>query len=319
MTQKIKRRRNMSKKLHGWMIFWGTLISLFLLSGALFADSGKFSIVGMGTTPDLLTIRGAQCIKQADIVLLEGKGDQVAWKDLIGGKEVWFLSHSSQLFYGMDPQTLKNQAAKEKAMRIAGQRREMIDKIRNAVEKGKNVAALQWGDPMMYGITYYLEMLPKDIPSEIIPGVGAFQAASAAVKMSPPYGWDTSSVILTMTDWPGRADANEKLMATQTSMIFYTMHLDYPQLFEQLKRHYPHGTPVAVVSYAGDREHQKVITSTVGRFLDEVSYQKLPAEEHMLLVGKFLEVGQARKEGLVGGKDFIEERHGGDVVGEKNK
>ena len=52
--------------------------------------------------------------------------------------------------------------------------------------------------------------------------------------MSPPYGWDTNGVILTMADWPGRTDTNEKLMATQSSMVFFTMHLDYPKLFEQL-------------------------------------------------------------------------------------
>jgi len=312
----MKRRRKMPKKFQGRIILWGTLISLFLLSGAVFAASGKFSIVGMGTTPDLLTIRGAECVKQADIILLEESGDQAAWKDLIGSKEVWFLGHGSKIFYGTDPKSLKNQAAKEKAIQNAKLRRDIIDKIKDAVEKGKNVAALQWGDPMMYGTTFYLEMLPKDFPSEIIPGVGAFQAASAAVKMSPPYGWDTSSVILTMTDWPGRVDLNENLMATRTSMIFYTMHLNYPKLFEQLKRHYPKDTPVAIVNNAGDQEHQKVITSTVGRFLEEVSYKELPTEAHLLLVGKFLKVGQARKEGLASGKDFIKERYG-EAGGEK--
>jgi precorrin-4/cobalt-precorrin-4 C11-methyltransferase len=307
----------MSKKIKRWTIIWGGLISLLLLSGAASAGSGKFYIVGMGTMPDLMTIRAAQCVKQADIIILSEEWDQAAWKDLIVGKEIWFLGHSSQVFYGVDPQTLKNPVAREKALRLAKQRWEMIDKIKDAVKKGKIVASLQWGDPMIYGITYPLEMLPKDIPSEIIPGVGAFQAASAAVKMSPPYGWDTSSVILTMTDWSGRADTNEKLMATQTSMIFYTMHLNYPKLFEQLKRHYPQDTPVAIVNHAGDRERQKVITSTVGRFLDEVNYQELPVEGHMLLVGKFLKVGQARKEGLAGGKSYIEERHDGVLHGEK--
>lgn len=307
----------MSKKIKRWTIIWGGLISLLLLSGTALAGSGKFYIVGMGTMPDLMTIRAAQCVKQADIIILSEEWDQAAWKDLIVGKEIWFLGHSSQVFYGVDPQTLKNSVAREKALRLAKQRWEMIDKIKDAVKKGKIVASLQWGDPMIYGITYPLEMLPKDIPSEIIPGVGAFQAASAAVKMSPPYGWDTSSVILTMTDWSGRADTNEKLMATQTSMIFYTMHLNYPKLFEQLKRHYPQDTPVAIVNHAGDRERQKVITSTVGRFLDEVNYQELPVEGHMLLVGKFLKVGQARKEGLAGGKSYIEERHDGVLHGEK--
>lgn len=287
----------------------GAFLSFLLLAGSASA-AGSFSIVGMGTAPDLITVRGLECVNQADIVILEEKADQEAWKDLIGGKEVWFLGHASQIFYGVHPKSLKDAADREKAQRFDRARRAMMEKITKAVGNGKNVASLQWGDPMMYGITYYLEMLPKEIPSEIIPGVGAFQASSAAVKMSPPYGWDTNSVILTMADWPGRSDTNEKLMATKTSMVFYTMHLDYPELFGQLKRHYPHDTPAAVVNFAGDRQMQKVIYSTVGKFLKEVNYSELPPEAHMLLVGKFLKVGQARKEGLTHGENYIRERHG---------
>lgn len=299
----------MARKFNRWIIFWGVLIPLCFLSGSVFAAGGKFFIVGMGTVPDLMTLRAVQCVKQADIVILESEEDKAAWKDLIEGKEIWFFGHRSQVFYGVDPQTLKSEAAKAKAIQMAKYRQDMMDKIKDAVAKDKNVASLQWGDPMMFGITLFLEMLPKNIPSEIIPGVGAFQASSAAVKMSPPYGWDTNGVILTMADWPGRADTNEKLMATQSSMVFYTMHLDYPKLFEQLRRHYPKDTPVAVVNHAGDRERQKVIFSTVGGFLEDVKYQELPEEAHMLMVGKFLKVGQARKEGLAGGK-YIEIRHG---------
>jgi precorrin-4/cobalt-precorrin-4 C11-methyltransferase len=151
---------------------------------------------------------------------------------------------------------------------------------------------------MMYGMTLFLEMLPADVPSEIVPGVGAFQAASAALKMSPPYGYDTSAVILTMGDWPGRVDTNEKLMAGGSTMVFYTLALDYPPLFAQLRRFYPADTPVAVVSDAGDQNLQKVFRSTVGRFLEEVDYRSLPRERHMLFVGKFLNVGQARKDFL---------------------
>jgi len=177
-------------------------------------------------------------------------------------------------------------------------RQELVDRIRAAVQSGKIVASLQGGDPMMFGLTFMLEMLPMDVPSEIVPGIGAFQAASAAVKMSPPYGYDTSGVILTMADWGGRADLNEKLMAAGSTMVFYTMHFDYPKVFSQLARFYPADTPVAVVSDAGDRTNQKVTQSTVGRFLEEVDYRNLPEERHILLVGKFLKAGQARKDSL---------------------
>ena len=79
-------------------------------------------------------------------------------------------------------------------------------------------------------------------------------------------------------------------------MVFYTMLLDYPEVFSQLEHHYPADTPVAVVVDAGDRQNQQVIRSTVGRFLKDVDFRNLPAERHILLVGKFLQVGQARKD-----------------------
>jgi precorrin-4 methylase len=268
--------------------------------------AGKLYIVGMGTAPDLITVRGIEAIKNADIVLVHDPQGLKDWKDFIGNKEAWVFPRYNLLFLGIDPNTMEDPSEKALAKKLATARYEIVNKIRYAVEQGKTVAILEGGDPMMYGETFYLEMMPKDLPSEIVPGVGAFQAASAAVKMSPPYGWDTNAVILTMADWPGRVDTNEKLMETATSMVFYTMHLDYPKLFTELKRHYPENTPVAIVCYAGDRKRQKVITSTIGSFFDEVNLEDVPADKHMLLVGKFLTVGQARKDGLVSGRKFIE-------------
>jgi precorrin-4 methylase len=282
---------------------------LFLAVSAAQAASGKFYIVGMGTAPDLITVRGVEVIKNADIILLEQPSERDYWKDFIGDKEVWYCPHGARVGLGLDPKTVKDPDMRAIVERNAKFRQETADKIRKAVEAGKNVAALEGGDAMIYGTTFYLEMLPKDFPSEIVPGVGAFQAVCAAVKMSPVYGRDTNSVILTMDDWPGRSDLNEKLMATGTSMIFYTMNLNYPRLFEQLKRHYPASTPVAVVSFAGDRQKEQVMHSTVGRFLTEVDYKRLPADAHTLLVGKFLQVGQARVDALMGAKKEIERVH----------
>lgn len=257
---------------------------------------GKFYIVGMGTAPDLITVRGVEVIKSADIVLVESEQERELWKDYIKNKDVWDCPSSLRVMYGIDPQTIKNPERRAVAERGIRARQEIADRIRSAVERGKIVASLQSGDPMMFGLSLFLEILPKDVPTEIVPGIGAFQAASAAVKMSPPYGYDTSGVILTMADWPGRIDVNERLMTTGSTMVFYTMRFDYPRVFSQLRHHYPADTPVAVVNDAGDRNNQKVIRSTVGRFLEEVDYKNLPAERHILLVGKFLKVGQARKD-----------------------
>jgi precorrin-4 methylase len=285
---------------------------LVILSSAMAAVAapGKFYIVGMGTAPDLITVRGEEVIKSADIILLEQPSEKDYWKDFIGNKEVWYCPHGARVGLGLDPKKVEDPDIRAIVENNAKHRQEAVDKIRKAVESGKIVAALEGGDPMIYGTTFYLEMLPKDFPSEIVPGVGAFQAVSAAVKMSPVFGYDTNSVIVTMDDFTGRKDINEKLMAAQTSMIFYTMGLNYPRLFEQLQRHYPADTPVAVVSYAGDRDKQKVLRSTVGKFLTEVDYKNLPADAHTVLVGKFLEVGQARIDALLGAKKQIERVHG---------
>jgi precorrin-4 methylase len=282
------------------------ITALLMGCGSINKSSGKLYIVGMGTAADLITVRGIEAIKNADIVFVHDPQGLKDWKDFIGNREAWVFPRYNLLFLGIDPNTMEDPSEKAFAQKLATARYEIVNKIRNTVEQGKTVAILEGGDPMMYGETFYLEMLPKDLPSEIVPGVGAFQAASAAVKMSPPYGWDTNAVILTMADWPGRADTNEKLMETGTSMVFYTMHLDYPKLFTELKRHYPENTPVAIVCYAGHRKRQKVITSTIGSFFNEVNLEDVPADKHMLLVGKFLTVGQARKDGLISGRKFIE-------------
>jgi precorrin-4 methylase len=258
--------------------------------------AGRFVIVGMGTAPDLMTIRAQKTAATADILLAEEGIIQAIWPELAQGKEVWEYPHALRKFYGADPAALKNPAQRAEAVHLGKVRRDLAARIAAAVRSGKTVANLQGGDPMIYGMTLFLELLPPDIPTGIVPGVGAFQAASAALRKSPPYGHDTSAVILTMDDWPGRVDLNEKLMAAGSTMVFYTMNLEYPRLFAQLKRYYPAATPVAVVCDAGHPANEKILRSTVGRFLEQIDYRHLPVNRHMLFVGKFLESGQARKD-----------------------
>ena len=260
------------------------------------APAGKFYILGMGTAPDLITVRAQKVIARADILMAEEGELRTTWADYARGKEIWEWPHSLRQFYGADPKNLQNASQRTLAEAMQKTRRQLAEKITAAVEAGKIVASMQSGDPMMFGMTLFLEILPPAVPTEVVPGIGSFQAGSAALKMSPPYGYDTNAVILTMSDWPGRVDLNEKLMASGSTMVFYTMNLDYPPLFQQLKRFYPGDTPVAVVCDAGDQESQKVVRSTVARFLDEVKFTSLPVNRHILFVGKFLVVGQARKD-----------------------
>ncbi|MFW5879028.1 MAG: SAM-dependent methyltransferase [Myxococcota bacterium] len=264
--------------------------------------TGKLLIVGMGSSPDLVTVRGARAIAGADLCVVGRQGDLEAWGEYIDGKPVIFTPHMARVFYGTSTSSLPDDSQRTVADENEALRRDFVEKLRNEIEAGKTVAYLQWGDPMLYGNLWPLEMLPPGTPVEIVPGVGAFQSASAALGRCTVYGWDTNSVIITTEDWPGRADPNEKLMQAGTSMVFFNMRSSYPSLFEQLAAAYPADTPVAVVSHAGDAEKQAVVRSTVERFLEEVDWQGLSPNRHLLFVGKFLETGQFRKDGVFYGR-----------------
>ena len=60
--------------------------------------------------------------------------------------------------------------------------------------------------------------------------------------------------------------------------------------------HLPKPIPVLTAS---DPDGQKVIRSTVGRFLEEEDFRTFPRGKGFLLAGKFLKVGQARKDFVV--------------------
>ena len=134
--------------------------------------AGKFYIVGMGTAPDLITVRGAEVIQSADLILLEQPSEAEYWKDFIGSKEVFYCPHGARVGLGMDPKKVEDPDIRAIVERNARQRQEAVERIKREVGAGKIVAALEGGDPMIYGTTFYLEMLPKDFPSEIVPGIG---------------------------------------------------------------------------------------------------------------------------------------------------
>jgi hypothetical protein len=64
--------------------------ALVLVSSALGTDAGqrtkgRFCMVGMGTAPDLITVRGVEVIKSADIVLVGSAEERELWIQYICG------------------------------------------------------------------------------------------------------------------------------------------------------------------------------------------------------------------------------------------
>jgi len=250
-------------------------------------------IIGVGPgDPDLITLRGLEAIRKAEIVL-STRHAREQFSGYLENKE-WIE------FPGMP---WKKLSQSEEAVRIEqirnilSLRREAKEKIKRKVTEGKITAVLLPGDPSFFSpAAWFVKNIPEE-QIEIIPGISALNAASAALKRSLLAGSETESVIITAPEAIGglfpdklvnqRRDTIEELARLKTNLVFF-MALFHPgQLIARLRRHYPPQTPAAVVYMAGYRVKEKVITGT----LDDIEKKIAEANEQFLglfLVGPFL-------------------------------
>ncbi|KIX11841.1 SAM-dependent methyltransferase [Dethiosulfatarculus sandiegensis] len=254
---------------------------------------GKLYLVGLGSgDPDNMTIRAHKIITKADVIL-GMKYVEEKYKELFKGKQFHDAGHmlfvdKSIKVKGLDKKRLNRLGSPEKLKA----RQEKIRRIvRESVAKGKIVAVVAGGDPMLFSPhTGFLEEF-ADLKPEVVPGLSCFNAANAALKVSPNKGYASHSVILTST-MPARMgykgkDTLEALGKTQSSMVFFTMRLDLPAVVADLKKNYPGNTPIAIVLHAGYRDREKVKIATLDTILDQLKDKKLPFE-HLIYVGDFL-------------------------------
>ena len=107
------------------------ILLVFLGVSAAGAAPGKFYIVGMGTAPDLITLRGVEVIKSADIILLEQPSEREYWQSFIGNKEVWFCPHGARVGYGLDPKTTQDSDIRTIVENNAKHRKDAVEPDRN--------------------------------------------------------------------------------------------------------------------------------------------------------------------------------------------
>jgi len=264
------------------MIIAAVFVSLFFLLASAHADGGgKLYLVGLGVGDrDNMTIRARKTIAGADVIFAM-KGIREGYADLLSGKEVHEAGHGLFASFGHH-----RSADKVKAME-----REARTVIRSAVAAGKTVAILDGGDPMVYGPhTGYLKEF-ADLNPEVVPGLSSFNAANAALLRGVASGQVSHSVIMTAAmgarkGYKGK-DSLAELAKTQSTMVFFTMGMNLPEVIKQLRQSYPGDTPIAIVSHAGYREKQKVLKATLDTIIGKLDGGRLPFE-HLIYVGDFL-------------------------------
>ena len=200
--------------------------------------------VGAGSgAPDLITVRGARLLGEADIVIYAGSLVNPALLDATKpGCEI----HDSAKM------TLE----------------EVIAVIRQAEAEGKTTVRLHTGDSSIYGaVREQFDALEKlGIDYDVCPGVSAFCGAASSLRAEYTLPDVSQTVIITRaagrTPVPEGQSIRELASHQATMVLFLSTGLTEKLQRELLEGGYPGSTPVAVV-YKATWPEEKILRCTV--------------------------------------------------------
>jgi precorrin-4/cobalt-precorrin-4 C11-methyltransferase len=225
--------------------------------------------VGAGPgAPDLITVKGQQALKKADLVIYAGS-----------------LVPEAVLKWTR-PEAEKISSASLDLGRI-------IDEMDRAYRMGMKVVRLHTGDPSLYGAIFeqIAALNERDIPCEVVPGVTAAFAAAAAMGLE--YTLPEVSQTLILTRVAGRTpvpemEALERLAGHKTSMAVYLSIGLVDRVGTVLEKAYG---PEAgcVIAYRVSHPEEKIIRTTV-KELVEVTRAENITRHALIIVGKVLDV-----------------------------
>ncbi len=233
-------------------------------------EKGKLYVVGMGPAgPDLTAPRALAVVEKADVLLCSPRMPQrfAAFGKTIDPGKVAF--DPWKRIFNKKLQQLKRSNPQAWAEQMEERRREIQAFILKQIHKGKTVAMMDGGDPCVYGpsLQYILKGFDDSL-FEVIPGMGAVNAAAAALKR-PLTTEDTRFVMLMSYEslFGDKAAPQEDLLRDisrhKSTLVLYMSLRSMKDLVERLAKYYPSDLPVAVVYYAGYADKETVVKGTL--------------------------------------------------------
>ena len=224
--------------------------------------------VGAGPgAPDLITLRGAELLKQADCIIYAGSLVNPA---LLG------LAKADCAIYNSAEMTL------EQVLAVMGDM--------EAVEK--TTVRLHTGDPCLYGaIREQMDALDEaGIAYDDTPGVSSFCGAAAALNAEYTLPGVSQTVIITRMEGRTPVPEGEKLASLAshgaTMVIFLSIGLVTEVQSALLQGAYVENTPAAVV-YKATWPEERVLHCTVGTLAESVRRAGI-TKTALIVVGDFL-------------------------------
>ncbi|MDX2452977.1 uroporphyrinogen-III C-methyltransferase [Desulfosarcina sp.] len=235
-------------------------------------ETGKVFLVGAGPgDPGLITVKGADCIARADVVVY----DYLASPTLLA-----HANPDAEMIYvgkkGGDhtlPQDGINALIVEKA------------------KQGNVVARLKGGDPFIFGRggEEAEVLIAAGIPFEVVPGVTAAIGASAYAGIPLTHRDYTSDVaFVTGHEDPTKAESsvNWKALATGIgTLVFFMGVKNLPAIAANLVANGRSAdTPAAVIRW-GTTPKQKTVTATLGTIVEETRRAGIKAPAIIIVGG----------------------------------
>ncbi len=235
---------------------------------------GKVWFIGAGPgAPDLLTIRGARLIGEADVVI---------WARSLVNEGV--LEHARPDAEIIESTTIPLEGAREIYER--------------AVAEDLKVARVHSGDPSIYGaVLEQIELCEElGLEWEILPGVSSLGAAAAAIGRELTVPEISQSIILTRrasrTPMPEGEDIKRFASHGTTMAIFLSAARPRALQRELLEGGYPPDTPCAVV-YRASWPEEVVIECPLEELGDRIREAGFKRQA-LILVGPGLRAGGTR-------------------------
>ena len=185
------------------------------------------SFVGAGPgAPDLLTLRAADRIRQAEVLV---------WTDSLVCPEIAALADEDCLQIRTSRLTLE----------------EVVPQLIEHQQAGRRVVRLHDGDPSLYSAIneQICALNDVDMPVEVVPGLSAYQAAAAGLSSELTIPGLVQTIVLSRaggrTGVPEREQL-DRLAALRASLCLYLSARHVEEVETTLLEHYPEDTPVAV-------------------------------------------------------------------------
>lgn len=228
--------------------------------------------VGAGSgAPDLITLRGARLLGEADVVIYAGS---------LVNPELLTLTKPGCEVHDSAKLTLE----------------EVIALIERAEREGKTTVRLHTGDPGIYGAVreQFDALTERGIDFDVCPGVSSFCGAAAAIPAEYTPAEVSQTLIITRMAGRTPVPEQENLRALASHRASMTLFLSVSMLkdvcAELTAGGYPEDTPVAVV-YKATWPEQEVVRGTLADIAEKAAHIKKTA---LILVGDFLRESDKR-------------------------